>query len=317
MNDNDDRILDVHPFLRPPMWRNLLARSQAEKAVLRAGTEGEDGAVTSIPRLETRDIWLHRSVKRELQRVGRDLSGLRHGCWVDRPPRCVATAADLNASSRPGGFRWLLEALICGGATNSQCLRLMGLPFDEETIEAYRRIYFDTDAYRSPDGTISRTALESNVVACSKSRLVTVESHDYMWKRFAIRFGADDFIGYTHGETKKAHRDWMVDLASRNNLEHALTFSESPERIGNVLGPLAIEYMKLPDSLKSRSEKSESEGASDFSEYFKIMGELCVTQLRVVSERSAFTDVRTIEGRGVQRITSGNLRLPEIIPQTV
>lgn len=291
-------ILDVHPFLRPPSWRSLVARAAV------GGGQPDDGDEAEV---STRDVWLSLALKDERRRKARTPRG---GGAVER---AVGDANALHANSRPGGWRWMIEALLCSGLSDAEIASELQLPTGRESVKAFRRIYFDVDCYRV-GGELSRTALEANVMSASRNRAMTGTNHDYAWKRIAIRFGPSGFMAYIRGEHRPEHDDFIAQFAGSKNLEHALLFSESPAAVARAMGPEVVGgLMKIPEEFRGRRQKAAGDGAFDLEleDYFSRMIPLVEKAQRVVTAAPlmAGIEIDAGQGRGVQRITAGGAML--------
>lgn len=289
-------ILDVHPFLRPPMWRAMVARALVD-----------DGCDPSSA--DNRDMWLSLAIADEnAKRSGRRMKGAS--------AKHVCNARALHEAARPGGWRWYVEALLCTGMSDSGIAETLELPFDCGAIQAFRRMYFDVDCYRNAAGSLSRTALEANILSCSRSRLATLSSHDYVWKRVAARFGAKGFIDFAHGDYAEDHRSFMVSMASARNLETAAMFSEAPAVVATTLGAeMALAFLKLPEDIRTASEKQKMLGGEmsmELEEYFSIMCPLMENSQKVVTSGRKVYGITIEGGRGVQQITSGGRQALEL-----
>jgi hypothetical protein len=230
----------------------------------------------------------------------------------------IHNANAIHLSSRPRGWRWIVEALLCAGMTDREIADEIGMGANRLDIEAFRRIYFDVDAYVK-NGRLSKTAVEANILSTSRSRAGDLENHDYIWKRVATRFGPDGFLSFLHGDVRSDIEDYRALLASSRNLDTALLFSESPAQVSAALGSdLAGQLLKLPQDIKAAVAKEKSGGGAldiELEEYFKRMIPLVVRHQCVVTSPDLVSGITIDGGRGIQRITSGGARLA--IPQSV
>ena len=128
-------------------------------------------------------------------------------------PECNL-AFELHSQSRPGGWRWYLEALLLTGMPETEIRKILKVDCPVDAIKLFRSIFFDVSAYQE-----SEVAVYANVLSTSRAAINDFNNHDYTWKMFAYCWGAEEFIKHFCSRDKeidKEHLKWFRQMSSGN-----------------------------------------------------------------------------------------------------
>ncbi len=149
--------------------------------------------------------------------------------WSDRVPSDkldvkypgVREAVETFADNKPGGWRWMLEALLMTPETDKALASHIGANEAEPVITAYRKLFFDIDLYRH-----SPVSVSVNVLASAGNRAGVMGVSDYVWKLFAYTWGAEGFIeavckGTGSGLMEEQQKKWLAATIQQENMFRA------------------------------------------------------------------------------------------------
>lgn len=104
------------------------------------------------------------------------------------------------------GWRWVVEACLLSGASYAEIVEALALPeLTENVLKEYAKVFFDVMDLRD-----NEAALNSCVFAFTDTSLNHMGMCDYSWKKFAIRFGLEDFL-LKISPKSEVHRDEWTD----------------------------------------------------------------------------------------------------------
>ena len=232
MNDIKD-LLQMSPSMRPPSWRWCIVLDYLVnyKKPIRG---------------LHKDKYIGKAIKfyRERKFYSKNL-----GHYLKHYP-VITKAFHIYNHNKPNGWRWVIEALALTQASNEEICELLELPkeFTPESIEAYKRLFFDIDDYKD-----SEAAVIANLLGTAPSAPVSFQNYDYVWKRFAYTFGAKAFIEYFGGSTlepKEEYVNWLKELARSTLTNLALEVMHDRHmcysEIGLKLLTVAKEFWTMP-----------------------------------------------------------------------
>ena len=88
-----------------------------------------------------------------------------------------------------GGYKWLLEALLMTDASNKEIADQFHPLYGEDTVEMFRKVFFDVDHYRS-----NPANMLVSVFANSMQTTHSSTDCDFTWKAFAYQRGFEAFL---------------------------------------------------------------------------------------------------------------------------
>ncbi len=176
-------------------------------------------------------------------------------------PGCRA-ALEVFSDSRPGGWKWMMEALLMSSDTDRQLADLIGDRKAEKAVQAYRKLFFDIDDYRD-----SPMAVSVNVLASAGNRAGVMGTSDYVWKLFSYTWGAEEFMsavckGPETGAMTDRQQKWMADAVRQENMFRAMNAVEELKT-----GWSESAAMTLDSTRHLWSRQNESGGESLFDRY--------------------------------------------------
>ena len=195
-----------YPFQRPPVWRFQKARAMLEA-----------DEFTEFP---AEYPWLNRAVgfmfarRDQAKRKSRDSFEQMFG-------DCLA-AARLYEYCPPQGLRWVLEALMVGGASCDDILPMLQTSedFPEDVLVAYSKMFFDIEQYGG-----NRLFLQTHILNAAKAS-GGLRLHDFGWKSYAYAWGfrrfIEDFLLSGHPLGGEGVR-WMAEQTRDAVLARTLT----------------------------------------------------------------------------------------------
>ena len=226
--------------MRPPMWRWS-----------RIVSTGPDGPVKG------EDQWIGRG-----WRFDRDYRKGASGTELDRKyPGCRA-ALEAFSDSRPGGWKWMLEALLMSSSSDRDLADLIGDRKAGKAVTAYRKLFFDIDEYRD-----SPMAVSVNVLASAGNRAGVMGTSDYVWKLFSYTWGAEEFMnavcrGPETGSMTDKQQKWMAAAIRQENMFRAMNAVEELKA-----GWSEQAAMTLDSTRHLWSHQGETGGESLFDRY--------------------------------------------------
>ena len=273
MSDASDRMrearyyLDMPPALKPPNWR-------FRAAVILGGIPEGDPRENEIWDDKVRDRWLSESLQFVRSDYGRDRKCSR----VSNKDMRMALEVYNHQGHR--AWRWILEALLMTPETDKRIAELLGGVLPASVIGAYRKVFFDIDPYRG-----SAPAVSAQVFSVSYHNRDIGESHDYLWKMFAYRWGAVpvlDLMG-PEGLRSAEQLEWVLRFTQSRMTEAAAMASLDPVGFFRDVGPAAQVLMThARDQLLDLDSEKDMDPQAD--EYFRRM--------HLVVEQSIISDTR-------------------------
>jgi len=138
-------------------------------------------------------------------------------------------ATQIHMNSRPGGYRWLVEAALMTSSTDEEIAELFAFRYGSDTVHAFRRVYFDIDAYRS-----KKAVVFCNVLSTSLANLRGPEDYDFTWKVFCYEHGKDGLAAlidfHTGAPFNKKYLTYFKNMTNSRlsyNSFHVSTLSQS------------------------------------------------------------------------------------------
>lgn len=223
------------PWLRPPAWRWMEIVAEVE-----GGRSGERA-----------DSWVKRGV---------DFLSDWRANGDERASRSrfpgMLDAMKTFADNRQGGWRWMLEALLTTPESDAKIARLLGDTDSAKIIGAYRKLFYDVDAYRD-----SPAAMSTNVLACAGARSAAFGASDYVWKMFAYAWGARAFVdAICAGDAEKGLTDKQRRWLEGTIRDELLCRSASAvEELKRGYSESAVALVELTKDQWSKPVKSHSE----------------------------------------------------------
>jgi hypothetical protein len=123
------------------------------------------------------------------------------------PP--IQEAYNLWIRSSPNSFRWVMEALIMARADDEFIAEHMQLEFGSDTVEAYKKLFFDVDSYLD-----SKLLVESNIFSTCMSSASQYNDHDFAWKLIGFHQGLEAVVRVMEpgGVISDETEDWIKDV---------------------------------------------------------------------------------------------------------
>lgn len=158
-------------------------------------------------------------------------------------------AFQIYSRARPGGYRWFMEAaLSANDATDEMIAEELPLTHGPETVEAYRRLFFDIDSYRAKEWCV-----QANLLATSRLAIHDTNDYDFSWKLIAYVHGFETFKSFTRlGDplTPKIEK-WMRDIIKKRFTVHTFHITSSMrlaynQEVFNIL-EMARKYYEISD----------------------------------------------------------------------
>lgn len=174
----------------------------------------------------------------------------------------IATAYLIFLHNQKRGWRWLLEACLMTGESPeriSEALALEGLT--PKTVQTYSRIFFDVEPFLG-----NTAAVTANVFSLTD---VSLDYHgvcDYTWKRFAYRFGLDDFLRRISMNESAADQEWqewekdtIIQEISMNSVHIPEFLLDTQSEIALTILNTAKEFWHVSNDVADLKEKEAKE----------------------------------------------------------
>jgi len=139
---------------------------------------------------------------------------------VERNPEYIAKYPAMHEAfmihlhaGNQGGYRWLVEAMLMTDATNKEIANEFCPLHGAETIEMYRKVYFDIDHYRERKANVL-----CSILAQSLAKTHAATDCDFTWKIIAYTQGFDafrEFVAFrAGGMLPDPIKTWFRDVSS-------------------------------------------------------------------------------------------------------
>jgi len=175
----------------------------------------------------------------------------------------ITPAFEIYTHNRMDGWRWFIEALLMTPLTDAEIVDALKIKCSPEVIKAYRKLFFDIDAFRE-----SPAAVTANILSTSRAAAMDFNNCDYTWKIFAYTWGAEAFLDQfscNKQKINKKYKTWFKDLTNDRLTVHSFQITSDLRLMYNnqamdVLR-LAREYWTIPSE---SMEKGENIAKQDF-----------------------------------------------------
>jgi hypothetical protein len=126
----------------------------------------------------------------------------------------------LNTANKEfGGYKWQLEAMILTGADNATIANALKLTAGADTVEVYKKVFFDVDSYLD-----NRNCLLAQILSTSILTGSSYADYDYTWKAIALEWGFEGFQRFIEfkcgGRLPSDMKSWL-DEVSKDRLSYA------------------------------------------------------------------------------------------------
>lgn len=167
------RWFRTEPWMRPPAWRMLAALALSHDTNVQVST------------VRSFDVAVARLVE-----YYRDTASLQDTALLVQH-RDVLNALDIFFNVHEEQWRWFIEAMIVGGASDAEIGRQTTPTVRAPVIKMYRLGFFDVTSY-----TDKPSQIRCNVLATSRGDDAFRITSDLLWKEIAWQVGWQKFLVY-------------------------------------------------------------------------------------------------------------------------
>lgn len=239
-----DRYLNTLEWMRPPGWRwNVILGYLADPTRSFKNIRRDTSLVSGADFIRIKKI-----------SENGDYSSAR------KYP-AIQAAQDIFNHSSFAGWRWFVEALIISGAPNSQIQDLLKVDISDETLNIYRKLWFDVESYIH-----SEAAVHANILASSRLSMSGKMDCDYTWKMFAFTWGPDAFMDQFASKKrvlKHEYGRWFKDLTRDSLTITAFQLSSDLRKNYNMEAldvlKVAKDYWNISEQELSKTEEMVDE----------------------------------------------------------